>query len=439
MNNFRLEDYILSTKWSDLPENVQNRARGCFLDLVGALILGSAGSQFHIGVKLARKLFSNGDIPIIGTNDRFNLIGAVVAMSHASNSFDIDDGHNLIKGHPGTSFFPGLLATSIQSNVSFEELLTGLVIGYDVAVRAGLAIQDYYGFLHSTGTYGAIATAATAGRILGFDRYKLNTALSIADFHAPLTPVMRSVEYPSMNKDGVPFGALIGIMAVKEAQEGTSGKIHTLEIDKEQILLNDLGQKYEIMNLYFKPYTCCRWTHQPIKAIFDLKKEYGITYKDVSHIDVYSFGAACKLSKIKPSTTDEAQYNIAWPIASAVVHNDVGYAQICDSALNDKNVIDMMNILDFHVDDNLENAFPQKRLARVEISLHDGRLLKSDVYSAEGEAIDNIDNVWLSNKFSRVTSSILSKDIQDLIIDTSLYSSLNTPVQKIIQTINSFV
>ena len=46
--------------------------------------------------------------------------------------------------------------------------------------------------------------AAGIGRIFGFTKEQMNTALSMAEFHAPLTPVMRSVQYPSMNKDGVP-------------------------------------------------------------------------------------------------------------------------------------------------------------------------------------------------------------------------------------------
>lgn len=439
MTDYKLEDYILSCQWSDFPEEVKQRARGCLLDLIGALIIGSNGKQFENGIKLAKDIYAKGEIPVIGSCETFNLVGATVTMSHASNSFDIDDGHNLIKGHPGTSFFPGLLASALKYNKDLCALLTGLVLGYDVAVRVGLAIQDFYGFLHSTGCYGAVATAAIVGKIMNFDRYQLNTAISIADFHAPLTPVMRSVEYPSMNKDGVPFGALIGIMAVEETLAGTSGKIHTLEIDNEIHLLDDLGKNYEIMNLYFKPYTCCRWTHQPIKAILDLKKEHNITFKDIKHIDVYSFKAACQLSKIIPKTTDEAQYNIAWPVASSVVFEDVGYNQVCDAALSNQDVIDTMNNLEFHIDEKLDKEFPQKRLARVEVTLGNGDVIKSRIYSAEGEATDNINNVWLAKKFRRVTQPLLSNNVQERIIEAIFNSSLRTSVRDIIHAINTFI
>ncbi|HCE78009.1 MAG TPA: MmgE/PrpD family protein, partial [Lachnospiraceae bacterium] len=87
----------------------------------------------------------------MGSEKTFNLPGAVVAMSHASNSFDIDDGHNMIKGHPGTSFVAGVLSAALAKQCSYEEYLAALAVTYEVTIRFGLAEQDHYGYLHSTG------------------------------------------------------------------------------------------------------------------------------------------------------------------------------------------------------------------------------------------------------------------------------------------------
>jgi 2-methylcitrate dehydratase PrpD len=38
---YKLEDFILNTRWEDLPDEVQQRVKGCFLDLMGALLIGS--------------------------------------------------------------------------------------------------------------------------------------------------------------------------------------------------------------------------------------------------------------------------------------------------------------------------------------------------------------------------------------------------------------
>lgn len=436
--DYRLEDYILDTTWESLPEAVRERARGCALDLIGALTLGSQGKQFRCGVSLAESFIAAGDIPIVGSEKTFNLLGGTIAMGHSANSFDIDDGHNMIKGHPGASFAAGLFTAAAKENISFKDFLTALVIGYDVAVRTGLAIQEDYGFLHSTGTYGAVATAAVMGRILGFTKEQMNNALSLADFHAPLTPVMRSVEYPSMCKDGVPFGSLTGAMAVLETLAGSTGKTYTLESGDERYLLDDLGRNYEIMNLYFKPYTCCRWAHQPIRAIIDIMGAESFGHEEVEKVLVHTFDSAARLSKKRPIDTEEAQYNIAWPVASAIVHGEVGYLQMCDAAVGNETVLSMMNRLSFVVDPELDCQFPEKRLAWVEIELKDGRVFKSKVYAADGEATDNIGNDWLAAKFRRITNPVMGESSQE-IVDLVLNGDLSMPIRDVIAEVNHAV
>ena len=435
--DYKLERYLLNTQWEQLPQSVQNRALVCSIDLMTALMLGAQGEQFRCGQRLARHM-QGGILPVPGTRETYGLLGAATVMGHASNSFDIDDGHNMIKGHPGTSFIGGLLAAAADRQVTYKEYLTAMVVCYDAAVRMGLALQDHYGFLHSTGAYGAVATAAAVGRILELDEKQLNTALSMAEFHAPMVPVMRAVEYPSMNKDGVPFGAMVGMLAVLDTLAGETARTHLLELPEYQPLLNTLGQVYEIENLYFKPYTCCRWAHQPIQAAVELMTKEGFTHEDVAAVTVYTFSSAAKLSKRKPGDTDEAQYNIAWPVASAIVHGDVGFRQVCNDALQDTQVLSMMDRLSFVVDPELDAQFPEKRLARVEFTLTNGKTLSTAVYAADGEAADHVDMEWMERKFRRITAPILSRDRQDRVL-AILKGSLEQKVPDMIRKINDLL
>lgn len=434
VTDYRVEDYILNTRWEDLPPQVRDRALVCSVDLMMALILGSHGEQFRNGRRLASHV-EPGSLTIPGCADSFSFLGAAIAMGHASNSFDIDDGHNMIKGHPGTSFIGGLLAAALERDVTYREYLTTLVVGYDVAVRSGLALQDHYHFLHSTGTYGAVATAATAGRLLGMSREQLNTALAMAEFHAPLTPVMRAVEHPSMNKDGVPFGVMVGALAVLDTLGGETATTHLLEAPEYRALTDTLGREYEIMNLYFKPYTCCRWAHQPIQASIELMAANGVAPADVEHVAVHTFDSAARLSKIKPRDTDEAQYNIAYPVAAAIVHGDVGFRQVCNAAVGDPDVLAMMDRLSFEVDQEMDRQFPEKRLAWVSFRLKDGRTLKSRVYAADGERDDHVDMAWMERKFRRITAPFLTEEGQDAVLG-ALRGDLDSKISQVVARVN---
>ncbi len=435
--NFAVERFALDAKWEDFPESVKEHALMCSLDILGALLLGSCGRQFAIGERLAMTAGLTGDIPIVGSSNTYNLLGAVIAMSHSSNSFDIDDGHRQIQGHPGASFIAGVLAAAVSKNVRYKDFLSTLVVCYELTIRWASAMQREYGYLHSTGAYGAFGTALGIGRLIGFDEKQLNNALSIADFHAPMTPVMRSVEYPSMNKDGVPFGALVGAMAVLETINGSTGKTHLLEKPEYSGYLDTLGKAWLILDLYFKPYTCCRWAHQPIKAVIDLMKEYSFCYADVDCVTVNTFGSAVKLSKIEPADTDEAQYNIAWPIASALVCGDVGFQQVRDEALKDGRVLDMMKRLHFVVDPNLDAQFPEKRLAYVEVGLKSGIHYKSRICEAPGEKDDPDLNLgWIEDKFRRITCYMLNEKSQDDIIRLATNPDAQMGMKDFILTIN---
>lgn len=389
----------------------------CSLDILGALILGSYGKQFHAGERLALTAGMKGDIPVVGSRNTYNLLGAAIAMGHSSNSFDIDDGHRQIQGHPDASFIAGVLAAAVSKNVKYKDFLSVLVVCDEATIRWALAMQKEYGYLHSTGAYGAFGTALGEGLLLGFDEKQLNNALSIADFHAPMTPVMRSVEYPSMNKDGVPFGALVGTMAVLETINGSTGKTHILEKPEYAEYLDDMGKVWHILELYYKPYTCCRWAHPSIKAIIDLMQEYSFRYTDVDRVTVHTFRSAVRLSKIEPANTDEAQYNIAWPLASALVYGDVGYQQVRDEAMKDSRVLAMMKRLAFVVDSDLDAQFPGKRLARVEVDLKNGNHYKSKIYEAPGEPDNPELNLgWIEDKFRRITRPMLTARSQDEVV-----------------------
>ena len=185
---YQLEHFILNTRWEDLPREVQERLRGCFVDLMGALIIGSRSRQFEAGMRLAERIYGSGSIPVIGSEKRMNFMGASAAMGHSSNAYDIDDGHNLIRAHPGTSFVGAVLAAAYEKDISRNEFLTAMLVAYETTIRSGAAIMDYYQYAHSSGTFGAVGVAAGVGRIYGFTEEQMNHVLSVAEFNAPLVP-----------------------------------------------------------------------------------------------------------------------------------------------------------------------------------------------------------------------------------------------------------
>ncbi len=433
--DYKLENFILDTDWQELPFEVQERLKGCFIDLMGALVVGSRSGQFNAGLALAKSVFGSGDVAVIGTGDRLSFAGAATAMGHSSNAYDIDDGHNITRAHPGTSFVGAILAAAYEKNVSRNEFLTTLLVAYEATIRMGAALMDYYNYAHSSGTFGAVGVAAGVGRLFGFDKAKLNNALSVAEFNAPLVPGIRSVEYPSMNKDGVPFGVMTGVLAVLDTMCGFTGNKHMLEADEYRHYLDDLGKKYQVMDLYFKPYPCCRWAHSAIDACLEIMAEHNISPNNIKKVIIHTFRRATMLSKIVPQTADEAQYNIAYPVASAIIYGDFGFTQVMEENLNNPDVIEMMERLEFKVDEKLDERFPVERICRAEIQTFDGNSYVSSECEPRGEAKENVGINWLSDKFYRITGPVLSKQSQDELLKLITQTN-DLPIREIVDRAN---
>jgi len=300
-----------------------------------------------------------------------------MANGFAANALDLDDGHRLVKGHPGSCLLPVLLATTEKRKaVSGREFLTAFIAGYEIAIRAGLIRQALYTPMHSSGSWGAIGAAAAAGKLLGLDAGRLRHALGIAEHHAPVTPVMKAVDRPCMAKDGVGWGAMTGMASVLMAQQGFTGIEPFFSESTEPGWIHSVGEHFEALRLYFKPYACCRWTQPAIAGALVLKRQYGLATDDIASIKVRTFGEAARLSREHPIDTDGAQYNLAYPIAAALIDGELGPRQVLPPRIFDPVILQLADRVEVEVVDDYVRAFPQKTVADVAVCLHDGRVLE---------------------------------------------------------------
>ena len=433
-SDYRVENFIRDLRWEDLPEETKNHARMCTLDLFNALILGAHSAQFEAGVKTAKELFPDGNIPVPGIEGGFSLAGATTAMGHASNAYDIDDGHRIIRTHPGTSFIGGVVAAAYEMNVSYKCFLEALVAAYEITIRMGEAMIDHYKYYHSSGSFGPVGIITAYGKMAGWDKETLGNALSVAEFNAPLIPAGRSVEYPSMNKDGVAFGAMIGALCIASAKSGFTGNHHLMDGADYKKYADDLGTKWEINDLYFKPYAGCRWAHPAIDAVISVMRAHQVKAEEIEKVTIKTFYQATRLSKIVPKTTDEAQYNIAFPVASAVVKGDFGYNEARDENLNDPAVIEMMLRLSFEKDDELDALFPGHRCCKAEITLKSGEVFRSPVMEPKGEPEEGIGFDWIEAKFRRMSAVHLDVETQNRIV-AAVQGNLDRPFREVYATI----
>ena len=171
-------DFTQRICWQDLPAEIQHQSKRCLLDTLGALIAGSQTPVAAIMRKTVREQFGGDQATLMVSGERVSAAGAALANGFYGNALDIDDGYRNVKGHPGACALPPLLAAAeLAAECSGREFLSALVIAYELGIRAGVIRHATYPVYHSSGSWGAIAGAAAAGRLLGLDAGQLRHAM----------------------------------------------------------------------------------------------------------------------------------------------------------------------------------------------------------------------------------------------------------------------
>lgn len=435
--NDKMLDFILQLNWSNLDCEVKEQALKCFLDLTGVICAGAKNNSSKCAAAYVSANFVGNQSSVLASGKRSSLIGAAVANGMAANALDMDDGYSITKGHPGAGFIGALLSAADFVDCTYGDLLTALVVGYEVSIRQGLCLQDYYKYYHSTGCYSAMGTAASVGKIMKLSREQLRNALSIADYLSPLVPVERDCSYPSMNKDGIYFGQQTGMQAVLMAKNEITGKNPVINDEKYSSLLDSLGSKYYIMDLYFKFYSCCRWAHSGIEAVAEIMAKEIIQPENISKISIYSYAASGLLYRKPPKNEDEAQYNIIYPIAASIIWGDCSPAESSTDRMIDSRVVEVMNKIEFKHDREFDSVFPRKRRSRAIIQMKDGRTYTSSVHEPRGEYSRRISVDEIVSKVTKINQ--LYADDKDIVmfINAVLDTRMNEPASKVIKHIKS--
>ncbi len=408
--------FIRNTRWEDLPEPVQHQVKRCLLDALGAMIAGHKTPVGALMEAMALEQFPGDQASVMVSGARASAVGAALANGFAANALDIDDGYRPTMGHPGACILPPALTAAQLSGCTGKQLLTALAVGYEIGTRAGLIRHATYEAYHSSGSWGAIAGAAVAAKLMNLDGAILCHALGAAEYHAPIAPMMKCIEVPGMGKDSIGWGCMVAMMSVLMAQKGFTGINPLFDDSPEPSWVDFLGRSWEIMNLYFKPYSACRWAQPGVDGALKLVRDQDIETGDIQTIKVYTFAESAALSTTYPENTEQAQYNIAFPIAAALLDGEVGPGQNLPPRLLDKDIRNMMDKICILAQDRFQENFPAKAESEVEITTTDGTVYNSGVMTARWEATAPPTDEELGEKFSWLVTPVLGKEKAESLI-----------------------
>ncbi|TIU85749.1 MAG: MmgE/PrpD family protein, partial [Mesorhizobium sp.] len=312
--------------------------------------------------------------------------GAAFAAATQTDNLDGHDGYPPTKGHIGVAVIPALLALAEEKpELTGPEALAAIVVGYEIAGRAGIALHATVSDYHTSGAWNSLGVAAVAARLLSLDDDQLRHAFGIAEYHGPRSQMMREIATPTMLHDGSGMGALVGLSAAVLAEAGFAGApAITVEAPEVAAHWDDLGLFWQMTRQYIKPYPVCRWAHAAIDATRALCLQHGLRPEDIRKVHVNSFHYAATLFAGMPDTTSKAQYSLPFAVATMIHYGRIGVEHISGSGLRDAAVADLLKRVEVNEAAKHSDRFPAGRWADVQIETVDGRQLESGDVHARG-------------------------------------------------------
>lgn len=384
----------LIEKSQAIPFNVNEQAKKCLLDYLGVTIGG---------LKYIKDVHPE-------------LVDAVSSPSFlngfAAHVLELDDGHRHGMIHLGASIVSVVLAVTEQELLSSVNILRGIVMGYEAAVRCARAIQPGHkvrGY-HVSGTCGTIGSAMAIAFARGYSKEQMKSTLACAVSSA--AGVLEIQEQASEMKpynlgraafDGV-LAAQIGKMAMSGPDDILGGKrgflVALTDTPHSEYFTDFSDEGYAIEGIYQKIHAACRHCHPAIDATLDMQKELKLQPEDIDRIEVHTYKLAVgSHDHIDIRGISSAKLSTPFAVALALVKGSVGYADYNEDNLNDywiKNLTRKVSVIE---DDDLTQRSPAVRGARVTIYIKDGSVCEASCMYPKGEPENPLSREELEEKF----------------------------------------
>jgi len=334
-----IAEYIIKSKYEDFPPEIINKAKQCILDSIGCMFGGVISKEGKILLN-SLLLKENGASTIVGYFKKTTFLNSIFINSMSANILDFDD---YLLGHPGATIIPPALNLAEFLELSGENLITSIIIAYEISIRLGINLQPTISrkTILGHGTWQTFGAASVACKLLNLSNESIMNAFGIAGANAPVPSVMKTtygIEGPTMAKNNFGSASVIGVLSgllakneftgPKDIFDGDTGFWRMIGLGRNQLdlhIFDDMDKKFHILDVSFKLYPCCALLHPTICSIIDCINRNNIELNKIKKIIVESISLLSKtpFNKVKPKDAREGRFSLPYTLSCAIHHVNV--------------------------------------------------------------------------------------------------------------------
>lgn len=412
----QLAAYLVRSRGRRSADRTLHCAKRLFLDWLGSAIAGCETEPGRLLLGFAAEAAGR-SATVIGRDRGSAAMMAAFANGALSHIVEMDDLHRGSVLHPGTVVIPAALATAEQRGAGGLDLLTAILLGYEVAIRVGEAVgRSHYEIWHSTATCGTFGAAAAAGTLMGLSEPQMVWALGNAGSQA--AGLWQFIADGAMTKHlHAGKAAMNGWMAAALAERGFTGPMAVLEgqqgffratsrdAQPEKVTegLATALEHAKIEEVSIKPHASCRHTHAAIDAALRLRSDPRFDPNRVASARVQTYRAAVGLiDNPAPANPYAAKFSMQYCVAVALLDGRGGLGEFTPERTRGSDVLGLLRRVSVEVDDALDRRYPAEWPARITVTLEDGQELTELVATPKGDPENPLSDAEVEDKFRRL-------------------------------------
>jgi 2-methylcitrate dehydratase PrpD len=167
-------------------------------------------------------------------------------------------------------------------------------------------------------------------------------------------------------------------------------------------LVDGLGERYEIMRGYFKPYSACRYAHASVDATLKLMDEGIENPESIESIAITTYDIAASLSDPRPQTPLAGRFSVPYTVAATLTLGSAGPEAFTSAALSNPRILGLAAKTTITADPEFTAMTPAQRPARVVLTFADGTQREAMVTGSKGDPDQPMSSDELEAKFHRL-------------------------------------
>ena len=325
-------------------------------------------------------------------------IEAALANGMLAHSDETDDTHPPSQSHPAASIVPSAMAMGEKFGVDGTRMIRSVVFGYDIGPRvtATLGKLQYMVATHRSthalsGTFGSAAAAACAAglkqqQMRWLLSYTAQQASGLASWQRDTDHIEKAFDFGGMAaRDGVTSALLVqaGGTAVDDILSGADNFLQAFgPMHDPSMLVDKLGERYEITRTNVKKWTVGAPIQAPLDALENILKRQRFSADQVKQVVVRVAADEATIVDNREIPDISLQHLMAVMLVDRTVTFKTAHEE---SRMKDPAVLRQRAKVQLIHDEDLEKLMP-KRVAIVEVTLNDGKVLSERVDAVRGTA-----------------------------------------------------